>query len=281
MNIIGLGQAGCAIARKFAKYPQYNIYQIDAGLKGAKKDGIFGIPKQDGAEAYESKCPSMKSFFKNITGDVLFIVAGSGHISGASLRILEHLKGRNTSILYIRPDTPMLRGERKLIERVTFHVLQEYTRSGVFNKMYIVNNTSLEKIVGDVPLTEHHAHLNELITTTVHMINVYNRVEPVYDYPIESNAAARIATIGLLDIDTGEEKMFFPLDSTTEKCYYYAISDKSLNTDTTLHRKITDQIKQKTTEELSVGYSIYSTEYEQNYGYLIANSSEIQPEEMI
>jgi hypothetical protein len=278
MNIVGLGQAGCAVARKFANYPQYNVYQIDAGIKGAKKDGIFNVPKLDGAEAYEESFPSTKTFFKNVSGDVLFILAGSGHISGASLRVLEHLRKHNVSILYIRPDTTLLRGERKLIERITFNVLQQYTRSGVFNKMYIINNVDLEKIIGDVPLTEHHDRINELITSTVHMVNVYSHVEPVYDYPVEDDTKARIATIGLLDVNTGEEKLFFPLDSVTEKCYYYAISDESLNTDATLHRKITEQIKEKTTEELNIGYSIYSTEYDQNYGYLVANSSEIQLE---
>ena len=144
--------------------------------------------------------------------------------------------------------------------------------------MYIINNVDLEKIIGDVPLTEHHDRINELITSTVHMVNVYSHVEPVYDYPVEDDTKARIATIGLLDVNTGEEKLFFPLDSVTEKCYYYAISDESLNTDATLHRKITEQIKEKTTEELNIGYSIYSTEYDQNYGYLVANSSEIQLE---
>ncbi len=38
MNIIGLGNAGCAIADKFAQYPQYDIYKIDVGLKGYKKE---------------------------------------------------------------------------------------------------------------------------------------------------------------------------------------------------------------------------------------------------
>ena len=31
-TIIGLGKSGCAIAVKFAEYPQYKIYKIDVGL---------------------------------------------------------------------------------------------------------------------------------------------------------------------------------------------------------------------------------------------------------
>ena len=33
MNIIGLGKAGCAIAEKFNKYPQYKTFQIDVGAE--------------------------------------------------------------------------------------------------------------------------------------------------------------------------------------------------------------------------------------------------------
>ena len=64
MNIIGLGKAGCAIADKFAQYPQYDIYKIDVGLKGYKKNGIYDMPAQKSPEQYEAKCPSMRTFFK-------------------------------------------------------------------------------------------------------------------------------------------------------------------------------------------------------------------------
>ena len=48
-TIIGLGQAGCNVADKFAEYPQYKVYKIDAGLEkciymgnlDAKRDSVF------------------------------------------------------------------------------------------------------------------------------------------------------------------------------------------------------------------------------------------------
>ena len=51
MNIIGLGAAGCRIADCFSKYPQYNIYKVDVGLKG---DNCYSVPKCITAEEYES-----------------------------------------------------------------------------------------------------------------------------------------------------------------------------------------------------------------------------------
>ena len=32
-TVIGLGKAGCAIAKDFAQYPQYSAYMIDVGLE--------------------------------------------------------------------------------------------------------------------------------------------------------------------------------------------------------------------------------------------------------
>ena len=75
MNIVGLGSAGCNIAEKFARYPQYNIYKIDVGLRGLKKDGVYAMPKQKTAEDYESKCPSLKNFFNDCSEIMRMIIS--------------------------------------------------------------------------------------------------------------------------------------------------------------------------------------------------------------
>ena len=89
-TIIGLGNAGCQIADKFANYPQYNVYKIDVGLKNTKR--TFGIKEQNTIEEYETKLPSMRSFFKNVNGEILFVVGGGGKVSSASLAILKSLR---------------------------------------------------------------------------------------------------------------------------------------------------------------------------------------------
>ena len=111
MNIIGLGKAGCAIADKFAEYPQYKVFKIDVGLEGKN---CFNVPKQKSPEAYEENTPSMKKFFSKVSGEVMFVVCGAGMISGMSLTALEHLNKHNVSVLYIRPDISLL-SEKKMI----------------------------------------------------------------------------------------------------------------------------------------------------------------------
>ena len=101
--VVGLGEAGCNIADQFAKYPQYRIYKIDAGIESFKdlvvddldnpnrRISHFDMPKQQSSEDYERNCPYMKAFFSDLTPDdeVLFIVGGGGNIAGASLRLTE------------------------------------------------------------------------------------------------------------------------------------------------------------------------------------------------
>ena len=75
MNVIGLGQAGCNIADMLSAYPQYKTYKIDVGIEGTR---CYDVKRQKGPEEYEKNVPSMKTFFRGIKGETLFIVGGSG-----------------------------------------------------------------------------------------------------------------------------------------------------------------------------------------------------------
>ena len=272
-TIIGLGSAGCNIADEFAKYPQYETYKIDVGLHGER---CFAFPEHSAHEEYEKRCPSMKEFFKDISGEVLFIVSGAGFIAGATLRILYQIRHCKISILYIQPDVELLSKTRKMQERVTCGILQEYARSAVLNKIYLVSNSELESILGDVPVMEYNQRLNHLIASTIHMYNVFRNNEPIDTTFSPLLPSARIATFGLFDVEQGEEKLFFSLDIVREKRYYYGINERTLKTDGQLFKKIKNRAKEQNKTTAKASYSIYSTDYEQNYGYVICHTSKIQ-----
>ena len=223
-TIIGLGQAGCNVAEKFKKHPQYKIYKIDVGLE--KEANSYALERQISPELYESKCPNLKTFLKEVSDDILFITS-SGNVSGASLCILEQLKGRsNIDVLYIKPDLSLSPETKSLQENIVFRVLQEYSRSGVFEKIYLIDNVLLTEIVGDVPIKEHYNYLNEAIVSTIHMINVFDNSKSVLDNfsrPIET---ARIFTFGLINLEEEKEKMFFDLKMPREKKILLRISKK-------------------------------------------------------
>ena len=56
--------------------------------------------------------------------------------------------------------------------------------------------------------------------------------------------------------------------------YYYAISRDKLETDGSLMKKITENIKME--NDLKVSYGIFDTDYPDDYVYCIVNSSFIQ-----
>ena len=269
-TIIGLGSAGCSIADCFARYPQYSTYKLDADIYGKN---CYYLPKYDTPEEYEAHIGDLTNVFGEISGDILFVIGGSGNVSGGALRALEQLQHCTTNVLYIEPDIGLLSGTKKLQERTTYYVLQEYARSGLFERLFIVSNPQLEKILGNVPILGYNDKLNELIVSTIHMINVYNNIEPVVNNFSDFKEQTRISTIGISNLKN-EKKMFFSLDGIREMRYYYAINRDKLETDGTLMRKITSNVKDEA--ELDVSYGIYATDYADDYVYCVANASMIQ-----
>ena len=116
-----------------------------------------------------------------------------------------------------------------------------------------------------------------MIASTVHMINVFDHSEPeigTISTPLE---VSRIVTIGMMNINDGEEKLFFPLTNAREKSYYYAINHEKLKEDKELYKGITVQMKNKVESgSTRITYGIYSTNYSSNYCYVVARSSMIQ-----
>ena len=276
-NIIGVGSAGVNIAMSFSQYPQYVVYTVDSEESGAPRH--YQMPTYETHEEYERKTPKMRDFFKDIDAgeDTLYVVGGGGAISGASLAILEQLKHTKIRLLYIRPDTSLLSETGCLRERVVFNVFQEYARSGKFEEIILVDNVGLDDIVGGAPVLGYFNKLNEILVSSIHMINVLDHTDAVMSTGSKPREISRIVTIGVIDVEEKEEKLFFPLTNVREKSYYYAINNEVLKTDESLYKQITEQIKEKSAgDDIKISYGIYPSEYKQNYGYLIARSSFIQ-----
>ena len=149
MIVVGLGKAGCNIARVFKKFPQYETYGIDVTT-----EADITIRKRATHEEYEKHFPSLKKKLKFSKKEVTVIIGGSGAISGASLRLLEQLQDNNLSVIYIQPDLDLLSEVQTMQERIVKNVLQEYARSGLLEVIYLINNGLVEQGVGEVPKTQ-------------------------------------------------------------------------------------------------------------------------------
>ena len=264
-TVIGLGEAGCKIADEFAKYPQYQTYKIDEGVyTGILDKNTFSIAKQKTHQQYELQTPDLRAFLGHLRGEVLFVLGGSGNISGCALRVLEQISHCKINVLYIEPDVELLVGDKKLQERATYYILQEFARSALLERLYIISNPQVEKILDNVPIIGYYDKLNELIVSTFHMINVYDNNKSVVDNFTTPEEIARISTIGISNLEN-EKKLFFLLDNIKEMKYYYAISRNKLETDGSLMKKITENIKME--NDLKVSYGIFATDYPDDYVY--------------
>jgi hypothetical protein len=282
VNIIALGDSAAKLADKFAQYPQYKIYKIKASDDKSENKKTYHMKLKQTPEEYESSCPSLKTFFRNVKGEVLFVVNGAEIISASSLAILQQIINKvSLKVLYIQPDTVILNEVNRLMERSAYNIFQEYARSGLFERIYLVSLPKVETIMGDTPIAIHMQKLYETIASTMHMVNVLQRTEPIHSSNMQSSALSRISTIGLGSLESDSEaeegQLFFPLKYIKEKKYLYMIEEERLSKDGSLLRKISDKSRKNILEEnIKTGFDIHSTEYKRSYVYMVANSSIIQ-----
>ena len=270
-TIVGLGQAGCQIAEKFNQYPQYNTICIDVEDDGYTN--FIKIAEQSSHEDYEANYKKLKI---KCDKEVSLILAGTGKITGCSLRLLEQLKNKKVSIYYIKADQNDLDEKGKLRERATFFILQEYARSGAFEKICLIDNKKVEEILEGLSVLNYWDRINETICSTIHMLNWFKNTKPVMKNFISTVEPAKISTIGILDMDKDKENLFYDLTSPRHKCYYYAISNKSLEEDGSLLGTIKKLTRERLEDKCSSNYGIFSTDWDQNYCYVEQHASMIQ-----
>lgn len=274
MIVVGLGKAGCNIAKAFSKFPQYEAFTIDTN-----DDASNTIKECSSHEEYDAKFPDLELNIQN--EEVLAIIAGAGKISGGSLRLLEQLQNNKVTVLYIEGDLTIMSEIQKKQERIVSSVLQEYARSGVLERIIMVNNAHIERSIGDMSIIGYYDTLNQAIVNIIHMTNVFKHSEPVIGNFITPSELSRICTIGAVSLEGEDytqytEKWFYPLTNTKDVVYYYGIGEDDLKNDGTLFRKINNFVKSRLDTGTNVSYGVFRTSYEQKYCYCVRYSSMVQ-----
>jgi len=271
-TIIGLGSAGCNIAEMFER-GNYKVKLIDVDIDG---ENCFSLKAQKTPEDYEKNKPDLSEFFSDITYKVILLVGGSGKISGTALQILNQIKHAELNVVYIRPDTELLGNTAKLQDRLTFNVLQEYARSGIFKSIILISNSIIENLVGDVSIIEYNNTINKVIYNMVDNYLSMSEKEPIIDNSTHPKEVSRIITIGVYDIEKNAEQLFYPFDFIDDKCYYFAINENDLKSNGKLFKLIKDRMREKVVDKTKISYRIHSTKHEQNYCFVVAYSKKIQ-----
>ena len=275
ITVIGLGTGACKIADKFKQTKNYNVYMMSDTIQRNSKYKLK-LKKYETPEQYESNIPDVSKFLSEVDERVIFFIIGSSFSSNYSLGILEQLRDKKVDVFYIQPDTSLMTGIPKLVDKVVFSVLQQYARSGLLNSFTAVSNVMVEKTIGDIPIKLYYDKINDSIFSTVHYINYFNHAEPeigMTSKPLEIN---RIRTYGLLNIMNLEEKWLYKLDMERDICYYLCINKERLENEGGLHRKIVDMLKDKPRNTFRrISYAIYETEH-QDFGLCVAHTNAIQ-----
>ena len=278
MNILGLGHAGCEIAKNFESYDQYKVFYIDTEDKGYDLDPDRGtflqVKEQSSHEEYEKNYKKLN--LSNCKGPCTLITCGAGKISGITLRILQQVNKNLTNIIYVKPDSTQLANDVLLRERATSGILQEYTRSGLLNKMYIVSNRKVEQVLDNFSLKDYWQDINNVISSTYHMLNVFENTEPLLTTIAPESEAARIGTFGVVNFDTNNEKLFYDLQYPRSIKYFYGINQELTGDDRDFLYNIRKFVEEQTNENTHAGFSIYNTAYEHNYIYSIHYASFVQ-----
>jgi len=263
-KIIGLGKWGCLVAEELTEYPEYRIYKIDSEIK---ERASLSIGTHENIEEYEKNLDTQEVslYLRNIkdSDEVLFICCGEEKIVGASLPILETIKGANINILYLCPDREVLSQEQKRDDKIAFNILQEYARSGLFSNIFLVDILTIEKMIGDVPISEHKKRVANFISYVVAMINYYDHTDAFMANLIAPKNFCRIGTLGLSSINPSSEgavNMFFPLEDVTDLHFYYGVPKKDLEEDALLTNQIKNHVKQHSVEGMAASFSIYEAD---------------------
>ena len=216
MLIIGLGAAGCSVAKLFQQHDQYHVEMLDEGK---------GIKKCNSVEDYDSIVYNpRKKAIKSASEGILF-VCGSGKVAGAILRVLEGLKHVEMTVAYLCPDLEYSSRTEQQRNQVHFNVLQEYARSGMVKEFLLFDNKTLIDLIGHGTIYDYYKKVNHYIYTAIHTLNYCNNVKPEFSSVHRPKNISRIATLGYGLMEKNDEKLFFPLDNITETCYIININE--------------------------------------------------------
>ena len=277
-KVIGFGRLGCTIADELTVYPEYRVYKIGIDLD---ERGSLSIPVQDDMEAYEKNIDAEECsiYLRSILpGDeVLVVVEGGDPINGALLRILETIKDASLNVLYIAPERPMISEIQKRDDRITFSILQEFARSGLFETILLLDKSTAEGLMEDASVQDYEKQLANFISYVVAMVNYFNHSPSVLSSKVDIPSICRIATYGISSLDSDRSlKFLFPLEAIDGIHFYYGVPSAQLEEDKTLIRKIKDHVKDFQETASSVSYSVHATSYNDLMILCLLFSSSVQ-----
>jgi hypothetical protein len=274
MEIIGIGNAGREICKLFEE-KGYKTCSIDT-----HDDAFIKFPKIKTIEGAEKVQLDLKKLKNNVKSDhILCVMAGSGLITGVCLKVLEGFKEKKIDFLYIQPDTSFMNNSGKTRERVVRNILQEFARSGLFNKIWLISNKSISNLSSDISIGNYFQKINEKIVDMWCLMEYYGQVPALMGNLEEPQEQNRIATFGLYNFQDEAEQKFYELSGVREKHFYFTFSEETLaetgNVLDLVSRKLE---KAEENEFQQISYGFFPSGYSVDKVYIMYYTNHIQSE---
>lgn len=272
-TVICLGSKACDIGELFENQENFQVKLIDKDIEG---DNCFSLEKQKTPEDYEKNVPSMSDFFSDVCEEILFITTGECDVLSCSLKILQQVKNKNVTIIYLRPNSDFLSRQGALQDRMAFNIFQEYTRSGLFKKLFLINEENIEQhLLNEMPITEiYEAYLKMIYNFVLNLNNT--ETDPLINHFSEPKEISRICTFAFYHLHTDTEISMYNFNLIDDKIYHFFLTEDTLNTNTKIMREIKDKLKNKAVDNTKISYTIYKTSGNTDYCFTLYFSKAIQ-----
>lgn len=273
-SIICLGTKACDVGECFEIFSDTQIIKlIDIDIEG---DNCYSLKRQKSAEEYEKNTPDLSDFFHDISDDVLFIVSGESDAANCSLKILQQIKHKEIRIIYISPQREFLTAKQIMQERVVRNVLQEYTRSGVFKEVILLDASAVENIMQETSIKDFDNQYNQTIVTLIRSYNSLEDGEKIIDQSSTPNELARILTFGYYDTESDSERSVYGLSLVSDKIYHFFLSEETLEGDSKFLKELKTKIKNKVIDNTRVSYTIRNTNNKTDFCFVVYYSKATQ-----
>lgn len=264
ISLIGLGNTGSSLVKMLEKFEQYEVITIDSGKE---------VKEYSSPEEYEQNCPTFKKLFKNLGQEIYLFVSASGNISGATLRILEQLQGKDINVVCICSDPVTLSSVGNLQQNLVSGVLQEYARSGAISNLYLINNKNVEEMIPDVSLDEYWDKINEVIAYLFHTNMCFKKLTPNFSFGEDFKKPSSISKIKTFGIMSKEyNKKLYDLKHITDERYFFSFNKKN---EKIVLKNVKDMLSSK---EIKMGISLYKNEQDEENIYFESSTHIIQSE---
>ena len=274
-TIICLGPKACDIgeAHEVLSEP-LKIKLIDLDIEG---DNCYSISPQKTPEDYENNTPDLSAFLADIDDEILFIVTGECEVASCSLKILQQIKHKEITVVYLVPHKDFLTTRQLMQERVVRNVLQEYARSGLFKNIILLDSQLLESVMPPSSIKNFDSQFN---LTVLNLLRTYRNIqnfESLIDHSNKPKDVSRMITFAYYDLESDSERTVYNMEMVDDKIYHFFLTEASLNSDSKMLREIKDKLKNKAVDITKISYTIDSTITEANFCFVVYHSKLIQP----